>query len=68
MIPAMPEATDPTFLSLVPAIVTIGLAFLTRQVILSLFAGIVTGSLVLFAQSGEGADLNFISNFFMPEL
>ncbi|MBW2274829.1 MAG: sodium:proton antiporter [Deltaproteobacteria bacterium] len=64
----MNEVTDPTWLSLLPALVTIALAFATRQVIPALFAGIVTGSLVLFAGSGEAADLNFISRFFLPAI
>ncbi len=62
----MPEATDPSWLSLLPALVTIGLAFVTRQVIPALFSKIITGSLVLFYISGEAADLNFISRFFLP--
>jgi Na+/H+ antiporter NhaC len=64
----MTEATDPTWLSLLPALVTIVLAFATRQVLLALFAGIVTGSLVLFATTGQVEDLNFISRFFLPAL
>ena len=64
----MPEPTDATWLSLVPALVTIGLAFAARQVIPALFAGIVTGSLVLYANSGAPDDLNFISRFFLPAL
>ena len=47
---------------------TIGLAFATRQVIPALFAGIVTGSLVLFVQTGLPEDLNFITRFFLPSL
>ena len=55
-------------LSLAPAIVAILLAFTTRQVIPSLFAGIVTGSVVLFVGSGHLADLNFLNRFFLPAL
>jgi len=64
----MADTLDPNFLSLVPALVTLGLAFTTRQVLPSLFAGIVTGSLVLFWQTGAVEDLNFISRFFLPAL
>ena len=60
--------TAPTWLSLLPALVTIGLAFATRQVIPSLFAGVVTGSAVLFSQTGQAEDLNFITRFFLPSL
>ena len=38
----MDALADPTWLSLLPAVVTITLAFATRQVITSLFAGILT--------------------------
>jgi Na+/H+ antiporter NhaC len=64
----MTEVPDPTWLSLLPALVTIVLAFATRQVIPALFAGIVTGSLVLFAGSHDSADLNFINRFFLPAI
>lgn len=59
---------DPSFLSLLPALVAIGLAFLTREVLLSLFLGIVSGGLVLWAQTGEIAQANFVSQFFLPAL
>ncbi len=59
---------DPTWLSLLPALVTIILAFATRQVLPALFAGIVTGSLVLFSQTGSAEDLNFVSRFFLPAI
>ena len=64
----MPPMPEPSWLSLLPAMVTIGLAFATRQVIPALFAGIVTGSLVLFSQSAVLTDLNFITRFFLPSL
>ncbi|MCG8555280.1 MAG: sodium:proton antiporter [Proteobacteria bacterium] len=64
----MDAATDAGWTSLLPALVTIGLAFATRQVIPALFAGIVTGSLVLYGQTGDSADLNFISRFFIPSI
>ncbi len=59
---------EPTWLSLLPAIVTIGLAFATRQVLPALFAGILTGSAVLFIQSGDPGDLNPITRLFLPSL
>jgi len=62
---AMPE---PGWLSLLPALVTIALAFATRQVIPALFAGVATGSLVLYSQTSALADLNLITRFFLPSL
>ena len=64
----MPDAPEPTWLSLLPALVTIFLAFATRQVLVALFAGVLTGSVVLFAQSGQPADLNPIDRFLFPAL
>ncbi|MCB9779632.1 MAG: sodium:proton antiporter [Alphaproteobacteria bacterium] len=61
-------AADPTFLSLVPALVAIALAFATRQVVPALFLGIVSGSLVLWYQTGDASKANFISEFFLPAL
>lgn len=62
------EGSDPSFLSLLPALVTIGLAFATRQVLAALFAGVLTGSVVLLLQ-GEGvADANPLTRFFFPAL
>ena len=58
----------PTFLSLVPALTAIGLAFLTRQVLLSLFLGVVSGGLVLWFRTGDPSQANFVSNFFLPAL
>jgi Na+/H+ antiporter NhaC len=59
---------EPNFLSLVPALVAIILAFVTRQVLVSLFLGIVAGGLVLWIRSGEVSQANFIANFFLPAL
>ncbi|MCB9674587.1 MAG: sodium:proton antiporter [Alphaproteobacteria bacterium] len=56
------------FLSVLPALVAIGLAFATRQVLLALFLGVVTGSVALYVHSGDPADLNFLSRFFIPSL
>jgi len=63
-----PEVLPPGWTSLLPALVTIVLAFATRQVVPALFAGIVTGSLVLFGRTGEWTDLNFLSRFFLPAI
>jgi Na+/H+ antiporter NhaC len=59
---------EPSFLSLIPALTAIGLAFATRQVLLALFLGVVSGSLVMWIQSGEISQANFVSNFFLPAL
>jgi Na+/H+ antiporter NhaC len=44
------------------------LAFLTRQVLLALFLGVVMGSVVLFGSTGDWADLNVLERFFLPAL
>jgi Na+/H+ antiporter NhaC len=64
----MAETLDVGWLSLLPALVTLGLAFATRQVLPALFAGIVTGSLVLYSVSSDPADLNFINRYFIPAI
>ena len=52
------EGPDPTWLSLLPALVTIFLAFATRQVLVALFAGILAGSAVLLLQAGSVAQVH----------
>ncbi len=64
----MSEHIDAGWLSVLPAIVTLGLAFATRQVLPALFAGIVTGSLVLYSMSSDPADLNIITRYFLPAI
>ena len=59
---------EPTWLSLLPALVTIGLAFATRHVLPALFAGVLTGSAVLYSQTGQLSDLNPISRLFLPSI
>jgi Na+/H+ antiporter NhaC len=59
---------EPTFLSLVPALLTVALAFWTRRVLPALFLGIVAGGVVLFTSTGEPADLNVLSRFLIPAL
>ena len=59
---------EPSFLSLVPAIVAITLAFCTRQVLISLFLGVVSAGPVLWYQTGNPSGLNFVDSFFIPAL
>ncbi|MCZ6465383.1 MAG: sodium:proton antiporter [Proteobacteria bacterium] len=63
----MPD-NDPGWLSLLPALVTIVLAFATRQVLAALFAGVVVGALVLASQTGNLADANPITSFLLPAI
>jgi Na+/H+ antiporter NhaC len=53
-------------LSVLPALVTIGLAFATRQVIAALLAGVLTGSLVLLLSGASPAEANPITRFLLP--
>jgi len=62
------EGPDPTWLSLLPALVTIFLAFATRQVLVALFAGVLTGSAVLLAQGSSVSDANPITRFLLPAI
>jgi len=62
------EGPDPTWLSLLPALVTIFLAFATRQVLAALFAGILTGSVVLLLQGASATDANPITRFLFPAI
>ena len=64
----MPEGADPSWLSLLPALVAIALAFATRQVIVALFAGVISGSLVLLAQGSSLGDANPITRFLFPAI
>lgn len=57
-----------TWLSLAPSIVTLALAFITREVIISLFLGVVTGGIVFFFQTGDLEKINFINVFLMPAM
>ncbi len=60
--------------SLLPAVVALGLAFLTKDVLLSLFAGVVSGAFVQFFQARVVTglwlpkELDFIENFFLRAL
>ncbi len=54
---------EPGWLTLVPPLVAIGLALITREVVLSLFAGVWVGALVLSGYNvveGTGASLDFL--------
>jgi len=62
------EGPDPTWLSLLPAVVTIFLAFATRQVLAALFLGILTGTGVLLLQGSSPSDANPITRFFIPAM
>ncbi len=64
----MPEGADATWLSLLPALVAIALAFATRQVIVALFAGVISGSLVLLSQGSSLGDANPITRFLFPAI
>ena len=54
------------FWSLLPAIVTLGVAFASRQVLPALVAGVGSGSLVVFGHSGNLGDLNPLTMFVVP--
>ncbi len=59
---------EPSALSLLPALVAIGLAFATRRALPALFASVVVGSLVLFMQTGDPWDLDFVRRFLIPSI
>jgi Na+/H+ antiporter NhaC len=48
--------------------VTIALAFLTRQVVASLFAGVLTGGLVVLILTGDLSEANPITRFMIPSI
>ena len=62
------QDTPPDVLSLLPALVTIGLAFATRQVLAALFAGVLSGSVVLLLQGESLAQANPLTRFLLPAL
>ncbi len=62
------DGIEPTALSLAPALVTILLAFATRQVLLSLLAGVLTASAVLLLQGATLLEANPLTAFFLPSL
>lgn len=56
------------WLTLLPAVATVFLAFATRQVLLALFIGICTGGVVLALQTGQLADVNIVTRFLLPAI
>jgi len=64
----MPETPPADWFSLLPAIVTIALAFYTRRVIPALFAGILTGSVVVLIETASWSEANPISRFLLPSI
>ena len=60
--------------SLIPTVIALGLAFVTKDVLLSLFAGIVSGAVVKFVQAKVVTglwiprELDFIGDFFLKAL
>lgn len=64
----MIESLDYGWITLLPALLTIVLAFTTRQVVLALFAGIALGGAVLAFQTGKLADLNIVTSFLLPAI
>jgi Na+/H+ antiporter NhaC len=61
-------ALEPSALSLLPALVAIGLAFATRRVLPALFAAILAGGVAKWSMTGQLADLNVIDAFLLPAL
>lgn len=62
------DITQASWVSLLPSIVTIVLAFVTRQVLIALFAGILVGGLALFVETGSIASINIVKVFLVPSL
>jgi Na+/H+ antiporter NhaC len=56
------------FTSLLPALTTLILVFFTRDVVSSLFLGILVAGFVLFGATGAWSDLNIIDGFFIPAI
>ena len=51
-------------LSLLPPVLAIGLAFLTKQVLISLFCGIWSGAVIVLYNGGDSIFLSFFKGFF----
>lgn len=62
------QITFASWYALVPPIVAITLSFATRQVVLALFAGIVSGGIILYIQTGDLIQASIIDNFLIPAL
>ena len=50
-------------LSIIPPVVAIGLAFLTKQVIISLFCGVWSGAVIVLINNGNALTYSFFSGF-----
>lgn len=64
----MANEVELSWLSIVPSIVTIGLAFATREIILSLFLGMASGGVCLYLLTNNIDDLNIINKFLLPAM
>lgn len=64
----MPEAIDPNWTSLLPPLIAIAFALISRQIIFSLFIGVFTGSLLLHGYNPLTAFLKLIERFIVPAL
>lgn len=64
----MLEQINPGWYSLLPPAVALVLSFTTRQVILALFAGILTGGVVLIFLTHDIFQSSIIDNFLLPAL
>jgi len=64
----MTSIVDSNWISLIPPLVALVLAFTTRQVLLALFAGVLAGGLVLVVQTGDLLASSIIDNFMLPAL
>ena len=56
------------WLSTVPVLVAIGLAFLTRRVLPALFAAVLSGGVVCAFQTNNVNDINIVQRFLLPAL
>ena len=64
----MNDLIAPTWLSLLPAVTAIVLAFATRQVIFALFAGVVAGAISIAIQTGDNSALSVPGRVLLPAL
>lgn len=62
------EHIDPSWTSLLPPLVAIALALISRQIVFSLFLGVFTGSLIMNGYNPLDAFLNLMDQFILPSL
>ncbi len=62
------EHIDPSWTSILPPLVAIGVALLSRQIIFSLFLGVFTGALIACGYNPLAAFLDLIDRFVLPAL